>query len=91
MCSAASRFAKATMRSSSGPGTSATASGRRHPGADSQPGLLGQMVGTARRRGITRVLLVCQDDNAASAATIERNGGTLKSIHETAHGEVRRY
>jgi len=38
-----------------------------------------------------RVLVPCLDDNVASARTIERNGGVLEGLRETAHGPLRRY
>lgn len=41
----------------------------------------------ARRLGIDRVLVTCDDDNAASAATIERGGGILEDVR----GDKRRY
>ena len=37
--------------------------------------------------GIDRVLVTCDDDNAASAATIERGGGVLEDVR----GDKRRY
>ena len=40
---------------------------------------------------VTRVLILCLADNIASARTIERNGGILEAIRDTAHGPVRRY
>lgn len=40
-----------------------------------------------RELGLDRVLVTCDDDNAASARTIERNGGILEDIREG----VRRY
>ena len=52
---------------------------------------LHQMLNQARDRNMSRVLLVCAADNAASARTIERNGGVLDEIRQTAHGPVRRY
>lgn len=46
----------------------------------------------AKAIGLQRVLVTCQDTNLASARTIERNGGVLEDIRETAdHGTVRRY
>ena len=36
---------------------------------------LGEILQLARDQGLERVLLVCESDNAASAATIVRNGG----------------
>ena len=38
----------------------------------------------ARSYGVERVLVTCDDDNAASAAMIERCGGVLESIVEVA-------
>jgi hypothetical protein len=34
----------------------------------------------ARSEGVDRALLVCDDDNAASAAVIERLGGRLREV-----------
>jgi len=39
------------------------------------------------RLGIDRVLVTCDDDNVASARTIERNGGVLEDVR----GDKRRY
>ena len=44
-----------------------------------------------RRRGILRVLMVCDEDNRASARTIEKNGGVLENVLPTDDGPVRRY
>lgn len=44
-----------------------------------------------RRLGISRVLMVCDEDNAASARTIEKNGGILENTVMTGDGPVRRY
>jgi predicted acetyltransferase len=52
---------------------------------------LGQMLGEARDLGLDRVLIVCAVDNAASAKTIERNGGVLGEIRDTDLGAARRY
>ena len=52
---------------------------------------LGQVVEVARERGMDRVLITCDDDNIASARTIERNGGELEDIRETWLGTTRRY
>ena len=43
---------------------------------------LAQMLNCARDLGMDRVLLVCEPDNRASAATIERNGGVLEGTPE---------
>lgn len=52
---------------------------------------LGRMLGEARELGLDRVLIVCALRNAASARTIERNGGVFDGIGETRFGPVRRY
>jgi predicted acetyltransferase len=52
---------------------------------------LAQMLPIARKKGLRRVLLVCEAENAASAATIERNAGTLEGVEETDDGRIRRY
>ena len=43
------------------------------------------------RRGIRRVLMVCDRDNRASARTIEKNGGILENEVMTEDGPVLRY
>jgi predicted acetyltransferase len=52
---------------------------------------LGQILATARAIGLDRVLIVCADDNAASARVIERHGGVLEGVRDTALGPARRY
>jgi predicted acetyltransferase len=53
---------------------------------------LGEMLDEARAAlDVDRVLVLCLADNAASARTIERNGGLLEGIRDTEHGPVRRY
>jgi predicted acetyltransferase len=52
---------------------------------------LGEVVGIARTRGMSRLLVTCDDDNLASATTIERNGGVLEDTRETWLGTTRRY
>ena len=42
--------------------------------------MLRQALIVARSRGVTRALLVCDDDNVASAAVIERAGGVLEDV-----------
>ncbi|NBH03601.1 GNAT family N-acetyltransferase [Amycolatopsis sp. SID8362] len=49
---------------------------------------LGRMLDEARTLGMAQVLLVCAADNAASARTIERNGGVLEASPDQ---RVRRY
>lgn len=47
----------------------------------------------ARKLGIDRVLVTCDDDNVASARTMEANGGVLenKLYVESEKQTVRRY
>jgi len=52
---------------------------------------LGQVAEIARARGMDRVLITCDEDNKASAKTIERNGGVLEDIRQTWLGTTRRY
>ncbi|MRH87704.1 GNAT family N-acetyltransferase [Nocardia sp. SYP-A9097] len=52
---------------------------------------LGRMLDDARGLGMDRVLLVCAEENVASAKTIERHGGVLESIQDTELGPARRY
>jgi predicted acetyltransferase len=40
---------------------------------------------------LSRLLLVCLDDNVGSIKTIERQGGVLEKVGGTGHGVVRRY
>ena len=55
--------------------------------------ILRQSLVIARALGITDVLLTCDDDNVASASTIERCGGVLESIavSERQGTQIRRY
>lgn len=52
---------------------------------------LAAMLAQARAVPLDRVLLVCANDNVASARTIERLGGVLDEVRDTEHGVVRRY
>jgi predicted acetyltransferase len=52
---------------------------------------LGRMLDEARGAGLTRVLIVCEAGNTASAKTIERHGGVLTEVRDTEHGPMRRY
>lgn len=52
---------------------------------------LGEVLVKARAIGLTRVLLTCDDDNVASARTIERHGGRLEDVRELSGGLKRRY
>ena len=55
--------------------------------------ILRQSVQRLRGLGVDRVLVTCDDTNAASAATIERCGGVLEDVRVPADGGVpkRRY
>ena len=52
---------------------------------------LGRMLDEGRALALDRVLLVCEEDNIASAKTIERLSGVLEGVQETEYGTVRRY
>jgi predicted acetyltransferase len=52
---------------------------------------LGEILPEARALGLERVLIVCAADNLASARAIERTGGVLEGIRDTALGPARRY
>ncbi len=52
---------------------------------------LGEVVKHARKQGLERVLVTCDDTNLASATTIERNGGVLEDTRQTWLGTTRRY
>lgn len=52
---------------------------------------LGRMLDEARSLGLNRVLVVCADDNSASARTIEHHGGALEDVRATELGLARRY
>jgi len=52
---------------------------------------LGQVLSTARTKGLDRVLIICRDDNPASARVIEHQGGLLEDVRDTGSGHVRRY
>jgi predicted acetyltransferase len=55
--------------------------------------ILRQAVSLAHDEGVDRILVVCDDDNRASAAIIERCGGVLESVVSPDDGDVpfRRY
>lgn len=55
--------------------------------------MLRQSLVVAREVGLTRALLTCDDDNAASAAVIERCGGVLRRVlpASTEHPAKRHY
>ena len=52
---------------------------------------LGQILHEAASLGLARVLVVCAGDNAASARTIEDNGGVLEPVPVGETSKVRRY
>jgi predicted acetyltransferase len=52
---------------------------------------LGAVLPRARRLGLGRVLLTCDEHNVASSRTIENNGGVLEDVRDTALGRKRRY
>lgn len=64
-----------------------------HRGRGYAAEILRQSIVVARAMGTDRILITCDDDNLASAAVIERNGGVLESrIVSERSGEVmRRY
>jgi predicted acetyltransferase len=45
----------------------------------------------ARGLGLRRVLVTCNDENAASTRTIENAGGVLEDVRDTELGRTRRY
>ncbi len=55
--------------------------------------ILRQAIALARTEGVERILVVCDDDNAASSRVIERNGGVLESVvtPTDARVPIRRY
>jgi predicted acetyltransferase len=53
---------------------------------------LGEVLVEARDvLALDRALVVCAQDNLASARTIERCGGVLEGVRDTGHGPQRRY
>lgn len=52
---------------------------------------LGAVLPEARALGLDRVLVTCEDDNVASARTIENCGGVLEDVRDTELGRTRRY
>jgi predicted acetyltransferase len=55
--------------------------------------ILRQSIVVARAAGTDRILITCDDDNLASAAAIERNGGVFEStiVSESSGTVMRRY
>ncbi|MEV0456210.1 GNAT family N-acetyltransferase [Catellatospora methionotrophica] len=52
---------------------------------------VGLVLAYARRMGLDRVLITCDDANTASARVIVGNGGVLEDVRETTLGPTRRY
>ena len=52
---------------------------------------LGEVRAHAREAGLSRLLLVCRDDNMGSVRTIERQGGVLEKVVDTGQAVVRHY
>ena len=55
---------------------------------------LGLVLGEARSLGLERVMITCDEDNAASARTIESQGGVLQDVVDGSaygYGPTRRY
>lgn len=52
---------------------------------------LARTVDLARGRGYDRILVVCHDDNPASARVIEKNGGVLENLRRNGDQLLRRY
>ncbi|HXQ00358.1 MAG TPA: GNAT family N-acetyltransferase [Solirubrobacteraceae bacterium] len=52
--------------------------------------ILRQGLVIVRAEGVDRVLVTCDDDNAASARVIERNGGVLEDVRAHPEGPARR-
>ena len=52
---------------------------------------LGQVLAVAAADGLDRVLVVCEEANAASARVIEHHGGVLEEVRDTGAVRVRRY
>ena len=71
-----------------------------HIGDGVRPSLRGRGIGTkmvglaleeCRKLGITRVLMVCDSDNSASARVITRNGGVMENEIEVDGFPIQRY
>jgi predicted acetyltransferase len=52
--------------------------------------ILRQSLIVARAEGVDRVLVTCDDDNAASATIIERLGGVLEDVRDASDGIPKR-
>ncbi|KQY55330.1 GCN5 family acetyltransferase [Aeromicrobium sp. Root495] len=80
--------------------TPAMIDGVGHVGYSVRPSARGRGVATWALRetlphawslGLPSVLVTCDEGNEASARTIERNGGVLEDVRDTARGRKRRY
>jgi predicted acetyltransferase len=52
---------------------------------------VGALLPHARAAGLSRLLLVCLENNVGSIKNIERHGGVLEQVVDDGHGLVRRY
>lgn len=52
---------------------------------------VGALLPRARAAGLSRLLLVCLDDNVGSIKTIERHGGVLEKVVDDGHALLRHY
>lgn len=52
---------------------------------------VGALLPRARAAGLSRLLLVCLDDNVGSIRTIERNGGVLEKVVDDSQTLVLHY
>jgi predicted acetyltransferase len=52
--------------------------------------ILRQALARARELGVERVLVTCDEDNLASAAVIERQGGVLEDVRDDPEGPSKR-
>lgn len=52
---------------------------------------LARTVDLARERGYERILVICDDENPASARVIEKNGGVLEDLRRNGEQRLRRY
>ena len=51
--------------------------------------ILRRALGVAHENGVSSALLICDDDNVASATVIERCGGVLESVESSVEGDGR--
>jgi predicted acetyltransferase len=53
--------------------------------------MLGEVLEIAKTRGLTKVLITCDEDNVASLKTIESHGGVFEKNVSTDEGVIKRY